>query len=86
MPPCGLLTCHADTGLCQAVTLVAQRHCYLLDTLKVASRPASCKCPCQQLAADTVYVLTIARCHSVWLSALADGGAGATVQMANSEW
>ena len=77
-----LPTCHTDTGLCQAVALVAQRHCYLLDTLKVASGPASCNCPCQQLAADTVYVLTTACCHCVWRFALADGGAGATSQMA----
>lgn len=56
-------TCHTDSGLCQAVTVIAQRHCYLLNILEVASRPASCNCPCQQLAADTVYVLAIVCCH-----------------------
>ena len=80
-----LPTCNADSGLCQAVTLVAQRHCYLLNTLKVARRPASCNRPCQQLAADTVYVLTVACCHCVCRS---DGRARATptVQMASNEW
>lgn len=53
-----LLTCQADAGLCLVVTVIAERYCDLLNILKVAGRPAGCNCPCQQLAADTVYVLT----------------------------
>ena len=58
------LTGNADLRLSCRLTPIPECHCYLLNALQAAARPAGCDSPRQQLAAYAENVLATAGCHA----------------------